>query len=155
MRLITFIIALLLLAGTVDPTQGWLIALTVVAGLAAFRPRFWGALTLKPAIDFRLATFVFAVLLLAGAIEPTKDWLIGLTIVSGIAMVCPKIISIDLFGERERERTKFWYWTTTSPFGRRVMDGGWGDQAQADFDTWSGTPRRPNRPGETFEGEWS
>ena len=155
MRLATFIIALLLLAGTVDPTQGWLIALTVVAGLAAFRPRFWGALSLKPAIDFRLATFVFAVLLLAGAIEPTKDWLIGLTIVSGIAMVCPKIISVDLFGERERERTKFWYWTTTSPFGRRELDGNWGAQAQTEFDEWGRSGRRPWHRGDIAGGDWS
>ena len=141
MRVLSFILALLLLAGAVDPAQGWLIALTVVTGLAAFRPRFWGSLSMKPAIDVRLAAFIFAVLLLAGTIDATRDWLIGLTIVTGVAMVCPKIIAIDLFGERERERTKFWYWTTDSPWGRRVMDGGWGTRAQAEFDNWSSSPR--------------
>ena len=154
MRLASFIIALLLLDGSVDPTRGWLIALTVVTGLAAFRPRFWGALSLRPAIDVRLGAFVFAVLLLAGAIEPTKDWLIGLTVVTGIAMVAPKVISIDLFGERERRRTKFWYWTTDSPFGGRMFERHWGEQAQAEFDGWGGrrrAPRRPDVPGD----DWS
>jgi outer membrane murein-binding lipoprotein Lpp len=143
MRLLAFILALLLLAGTVDPTRGWLIALTVVTGLAAFRPGFRQILSVRPAVDVRLAAFVLAVLLLAGTVDSTRDWLIGLTIVTGVAMVCPKIISVDLFGERER--TRFWYWTTDSPWGRRAMDGGWGTRAQAEFDHWSGSRREPRR----------
>jgi hypothetical protein len=102
MRLLAFIISLLLLAGTVDPTDGWLIALAVVTGIAVFRPRFRDGLSIRPAIDLRLASFVFATLLVAGAIEPTKDWLIGLTFVTGFAMVTPRLIHVDLFGEDER-----------------------------------------------------
>src|SRR5205823_10379967 len=78
MRLVTFIIALLLLAGSVDPTRGWLIALVVVSGLAAIRWRTWAPFSFRPAIDLRLAMFVIAVLLLAGTIDPTRDWLIVL-----------------------------------------------------------------------------
>ncbi len=42
-RLTVFIIALLLLAGAVEPSQGWLIALAVVSGLSLFwwRPFGW------------------------------------------------------------------------------------------------------------------
>lgn len=140
MRLLAFIVALLLLAGTVDPTRGWLIALVVLTGLAAFRPRFWGSLSVRPAIDVRLAAFVFAILLLAGTIEPTRDWLIGLTIVTGVAMVCPKLLCVDLFGERERHRTAVWY------SGRRRSrwfddDDRWGRDAQDEFDEWGGKDR--------------
>jgi hypothetical protein len=90
MRLVTFIIALLLLAGTVDPTRGWLIALVVVSGLAAMRWRSWRPFSLRPAIDLRLAAFVLAVLLLAGTIDATRDWLIALSIVSGLALFMPR-----------------------------------------------------------------
>ncbi|MHB8377864.1 MAG: hypothetical protein ACYDEB_13055 [Dehalococcoidia bacterium] len=101
MRLLTFIIALLLLGGAVDPTRGWLIALAVLSGLAAVRWRSWRPLTLHPAFDVRLATFVLAVLLLAGVIEPTRDWLIALSIASGIAMVMPRMFSLGAGGRRE------------------------------------------------------
>ena len=41
-RLTTFIIALLLLAGAVEPSKGWLIALAVLSGLSLLRGRsFW------------------------------------------------------------------------------------------------------------------
>jgi len=89
MRLFTFIVALLLLAGSIDPTRGWLIALTVVSGLAAFGWRPWRPFTPRPNIDLRIAPFVIAVLLLAGTVEPTRDWLIGLSIAAGMAMVMP------------------------------------------------------------------
>ncbi|MDE3096799.1 MAG: hypothetical protein KGK07_12500 [Chloroflexota bacterium] len=94
MRLLTFIIALLLLGGAVGPTRGWLIALVVLAGLAAVRWRSWRPFSLRPAFDVRLATFVVAVLLLAGVIEPTRGWLIGLSIAAGIAMVMPRLFSV-------------------------------------------------------------
>lgn len=110
MRLIAFIISLLLLAGTVDPTDGWLIALTVVAGIAVFRPRFDDGFALHPAIDMRLAAFIFATLLLAGVIEPMKDWLIGLTVVTGVAMIMPRIIHVDLFGAEPRRKWCDWTW---------------------------------------------
>lgn len=95
MRLLAFIISVMLLAGWVDPTQGWLIALSVVTGLAAVRFRFWSPLHLRPALDFRMAAFVFAVLLLSGTVDATRDWLIATTVVTGIAMVAPRLISLE------------------------------------------------------------
>ena len=94
MRLVTFIIALLLLAGSVDPTRGWLIALVVVSGLAAIRWRTWAPFSFHPAIDLRLATFVIAVLLLAGTIDPTRDWLIVLSVISGLALFTPRMFGM-------------------------------------------------------------
>jgi len=40
-RLSVFIIALLLLAGAVEPSKGWFIALAVLSGLSLVRGRFW------------------------------------------------------------------------------------------------------------------
>ncbi len=86
MRLGGFIIAILLLAGAVDPTRGPLIALTVLSGLAAVRWRPWRPFSAQAAPDARLATFVLAVLLLAGVIDPTRGWLAGLTVAAGLAV---------------------------------------------------------------------
>jgi hypothetical protein len=93
MSVAAFIIALLLLAGTVDPTRGWLIALTVPTGIAALRPRWFMPLMVRPALDARLATFIVAALLLAGAVEPTRDWLIALSALAGIAAFLPWLLS--------------------------------------------------------------
>ena len=60
MRLFAFILALLLLAGSVDPTRGWLITLVVVTGLAAVRPRFWNWFHMRPTNDLRLVSFILA-----------------------------------------------------------------------------------------------
>jgi hypothetical protein len=109
MRLLAFIIALLLLAGTVDPTRGWLIALVVVSGLAFVRPRFGDPLRLRPAFDIRCASFVLAVLLLAGTIDATRDWLIGMAIVSGVAAFMPRLLSIDLSGHSDERRRWSWF----------------------------------------------
>ena len=100
MRLLTFIIALLLLGGAVEPTRGWLIALVVLSGLAAVRWRSWRPFTLRPAFDVRLATFVLAVLLLAGVIGPTRNWLIGLSVAAGIAMAMPRLFSLGPVHDR-------------------------------------------------------
>ena len=111
MRLLAFILALLLLAGTIDPTRGWLITLVVLTGLAAIKPRWWGAFHVWPAIDARLAAFVLAVLLLAGTIDPTRDWLIALSAVTGVAAFMPRIFHVDLFGFNDRaERRRGWEW---------------------------------------------
>jgi len=113
MRLASFIIALLLLAGTVDPTRGWLIALVVVSGLAWLRPRPWDLVDVRPAADVRLAAFVLAVLLLAGTIDPTRDWLIALAAVTGVAAFLPRAFAVDLFGFNQRRRRGFsfdWDW---------------------------------------------
>jgi hypothetical protein len=94
MRILAFILALLLLAGTVDPTRGWLIVLVVLTGIAAFRLRPW-LFGSRPALDVRMASFVLAVLLLAGAIDATRDWLIALAAVTGVAAFMPRLISLD------------------------------------------------------------
>jgi hypothetical protein len=126
MRLFAFIVALLLLGGSIDPTRGWLIALVVVTGIAALRPGFWSPWRLRPRIDLRLASFVIAVLLLAGTVEPTRDWLIGLTVATGLAMVAPRMFSIDLFGAGDDRVWCGW--------------GGWGRhewRSKARHDSWS------------------
>jgi hypothetical protein len=120
MRLFTFIIALLLLGGSIEPTRGWLIALTVVSGLAAFGWRSRRPYTLHPSIDLRIAPFVIAVLLLAGTVEPTRDWLIGLSIAAGVALVMPRMWHFETdhwerefaFGHRHgrRWRTRWSGW---------------------------------------------
>lgn len=95
MRLLAFVLALLLLAGEVDPTRGWLIALVVLTGITAFRIRPWRGLSLRAALDVRMASFALAVLLLAGVIDPAKDWLIVLSAVPGVAMLWPRLVSLD------------------------------------------------------------
>ena len=93
MRLATFIIALLLLAGSVDPTKGWLIALVVFAALAVARPFRRGLLDLRPNLEIaRVATLTLAALLLAGTIDPTRDWLIALTAVAGVSAFMPGLL---------------------------------------------------------------
>jgi hypothetical protein len=142
MRLFAFILALLLLAGSVDPTRGWLITLVVVTGLAAMRPRFWNWLHVRPSNDLSLASFVLAILLLAGVVDPTRDWLIALTVVTGLAMTTPRF-GIDLFGfnrhdhdeHRWRWRRRAGRWTSWADddwerrMDRRRMQhtDGWGD----------------------------
>ncbi len=116
MRLFAFIVALLLLAGSIDPTRGWLIALVVVTGLSALRPRFWNWFDVRPAMDLRLASFVLAVLLLAGTVEPTREWLIALSVVTGLAMVMPGAFGLGWSGA--------------------CRDGGW--RWQRHLDRWSG-----------------
>jgi hypothetical protein len=100
-------------------------------------------------VDVRLAAFVMAVLLLAGTIEATRDWLIGLTIVTGVAMVAPKLISIDLFGEGDRDWDRSWRWSARPYWPdrwerRRRRPSDWGREAQRDFDNW-GSPRSATR----------
>jgi hypothetical protein len=112
MRLLAFVIALLLLAGNIDPTRGWLITLVVLTGLAAVRPRFWTPWDVRPRIDARLAAFVLAVLLLAGTADPTRDWLIALSAVTGVAAFMPRAFALDriLGHEPYRRRHRRWRW---------------------------------------------
>jgi hypothetical protein len=109
MRLLAFVLALLLLAGTVDPTQGWLITLVVLTGIAAFRLRPWYGFIPRPALDVRMASFVLAVLLLAGTIDATKDWLIVLSAVTGVAAFMPGILSLDR-RDRDDRRSEWERW---------------------------------------------
>lgn len=96
MRWIAFLLSLLLLAGTVDPARGWLIALVVLTGIATVRPSFSGAL--RVAFDVRLAAFAVCVLLLAGAIDPTRGWLIVLAAATGFAAFMPRMFHADAPG---------------------------------------------------------
>lgn len=105
--LIAFIIALLLLAGSVEPTQGWLIALVVVTGAAAMRLRPWAPLRLRPALDLRMVAFVLSVLLLAGTVDATRDWLIGLSIATGLATFAPRLISLDGHDRHDRHARRW------------------------------------------------
>jgi hypothetical protein len=95
MRLAAFIISIMLLAGWVDPTTGWLIALTVLTALAALRVSVFHPLMLRPALDFRLGAFVLSAMLLAGAVDANRDWLIVLTTITGIAWIWPRLISLE------------------------------------------------------------
>ena len=142
MRLAAFVLALLLLAGTVDPTRGWLITLVVLTGLAAIRPRFWNWFDVRPAVDLRLASFVLAVLLLAGTVDPTRDWLIALAAVTGAAMCMPRIIAFDLFG-RDHARRRSWRW-------ERRFDRS-GERADRDWTRWE---RRMDRRGMRHTDGW-
>jgi hypothetical protein len=117
MRILAFVLALLLLDGTVDPTQGWLITLVVLTGIAAFRLfRPWSGVMLRPALDVRMASFVLAVLLLAGSVDATKDWLIALSAVTGVAAFMPHIVSLD-------RQPDHWRWMRIR--GRRRYGRGW------------------------------
>ncbi|HYM16140.1 MAG TPA: hypothetical protein VEZ14_11320 [Dehalococcoidia bacterium] len=112
MRLFAFIVALLLLAGGLDPTRGHLILLVVITGLAWVRIRPWRLFRLRPEIDLRLAAFVLAVLLLAGTIDPTRGWLIALSVVTGLSIFMPRMFMLDPFGfdRRHRLHRRAWRW---------------------------------------------
>ncbi|HXK33099.1 MAG TPA: hypothetical protein VNM91_03685 [Dehalococcoidia bacterium] len=106
MRIAAVIVALLLLAGGVDATRGWLIALTVLTGLGMLRLRPWRPLAFTPHVDVRMASFVLASLLLAGTVEANRDWLIVMAAVTGVAAFCPRIVALDRFGQRDRGRRR-------------------------------------------------
>jgi len=95
MRILAFVLALLLLAGTVDPTRGWLITLVVLTGLSAFGLSHMWRLIPEPRLDVRMVSFVLAVLLLAGTVDADKDWLIALSAVTGVAAFMPDVLSLD------------------------------------------------------------
>lgn len=133
MRILAFGLALLLLAGTVDPTRGWLITLVVLTGLAAFRPSFGQPLEFRPKLDMRLGAFVLAVLLLAGTVDANRDWLIALAAVTGVAAFMPGIISLG--GSRHRDRWE-WEWSWSEP------------------KEWRRRGRAPHRRADTWGDDW-
>jgi hypothetical protein len=53
---------------------------------------------------FRLAVFIIALLLLAGTVEPTKDWLIALAVLSGLTLVWSGPFSFFRWGWRSRRK---------------------------------------------------
>ena len=119
-----FIIALLLLGGTVDPSRGWLIALVVITGVAAFGIRSLDLTRMRPHVDLRLGAFVLSALLLAGAVDANKDWLIALSIVTGMAAVMPGVLSLD-GGRHDRSRWHMGH--RRSRRQRRWEAAPWGD----------------------------
>lgn len=153
MRLFAFVVALLLLAGSIDPTRGWLIALVVVTGVSALRPRFWNWLRVRPAIDLRLASFLLAVLLLAGTIDPARDWLIVLSVVTGLAMMAPRMFGMDLLGiDCDDRRT--WRWQRR--MDRRSARAERAAHADEDWTNWERRmDRRHARHADGWGDEWS
>lgn len=143
MSIAAFIIALVLLGGGLDPTRGWLIALVALTGLAAMRWRFWAPWALRPALDLRLAAFVLAVLLLAGTIDATRDWLIGLSVATGLAAFMPRILSLegDYDGrgwhDRHRRGPRSWRRERQWRSDRRRRRRDRRDEAFWDWEAWS------------------
>lgn len=148
MRLFAFILALLLLAGSVDPSRGWLITLVVVTGLVAVRPRPWNWLHVRPAMDLRIVSLVLAVLLLAGTVDPTRAWLIALTVVTGLAMMMPRF-GIDLFRfNDDHDEHRGWRW-------QRHMEG-WSARSDRDWSRWERRmDRRRMRHTDGWGDDWS
>ena len=133
MRIAAFILALLLLSGDVDPTRGWLIALVVMTGLAVTRLHHGNIWRFRPVVDARVAGFVIAILLLAGAVDPTRSWLIGLTVATGIALVSPRLGAVDPLGLGGWERDRHMSWDRWE----RRMDRHWRRHAERFGDDWS------------------
>ncbi len=95
MRPTIFVMALLLLAGWLDPSRLWLTYMVVLAGIDAFRLTPWAPVRLRPRLNLRMGPFLLSVLLLAGVVDPVKDWLIVLTAVTGVALFMPGLVSFD------------------------------------------------------------
>jgi hypothetical protein len=142
MRLFAFILALLLLGGSMDPTRNHLILLTVITGIAWMRIRPWNLFQPRPEIDLRFAGFLIAVLLLAGTIDPTKGWLIALTVVTGLSIFMPRLFAIDPLGFNDRGHGRWhrsWHWD---------WDWDWpesGDEDEGTDRRWRRWERRMNR----------
>jgi hypothetical protein len=92
---------------------------------------------------------VLAVLLLAGGIDPTRDWLIVLSVVTGLAMVAPRFC-VDLFGfdRGDRDDDRAWRWQ------RRM--GRWSERADRDWAKWERRmDRRRMRRTDGWGDDWS
>jgi hypothetical protein len=88
----SFIIALLLTVDAMEPTGPWLVALAVLTGLDALRPRWSWSFSLNELFFAgRLAAFVIALLLAAGGLDPAdEEWLVALTVLTGILAFVPR-----------------------------------------------------------------
>lgn len=117
--LAAFIIALLLAIGTMAPTGPWLVAVTVLVGVASLRPRWFrrDALAQAPFV-IGLTAFIIALLLTTEAIERTDAWLVTLAVFTGLLTFLPR--PPPKAGWRFRRRLRAW------------MGPGWDD----DGDTW-------------------
>jgi hypothetical protein len=148
MRIAAFVIALCLLGGAIDPERGWLIALVVLTGVSALRPRFWNWFDWRPAFDLRRAAFVIAVLLLAGAFDPTRGWLIALSVVTGLSAFSFGGFGIDLFGFNRGYSSRSRGWTTTAEGWAHGRD----DRAWA---RWERRMDRRARRAQRWGDDWS
>jgi hypothetical protein len=114
MRLVAFILSFLLLGGAIDAETSSLVVLAIVAGAAAFRLYPWRLFVPRPVLDVRMASFVLALLLAAGAVDATKDWLIAMSAVSGVAAFFPGIVSLEEEGRRGARHGRWghnkWRW---------------------------------------------
>ncbi len=90
--LAAFIIALLLAVEALEPTGAWLVTITVLAGIEAFRPRRSLARLFRggwPEL-IALSAFVIALLLTIGTIDTIDSWLIALAVLTGIQAFRPR-----------------------------------------------------------------
>jgi hypothetical protein len=109
--MLAFVLSLLLLGGAVDADAGWLVALAAVSGIAAFRLYPWRFFVPRPVLDVRMASFVLALVLAAGAVDATKEWLIAMSAVSGVAAFMPRLVSLEDRGRRRGHRGgRDWRW---------------------------------------------
>jgi hypothetical protein len=155
MRIAAFVIALCLLGGAIDPERGWLIALVVLTGVSALRPRFWNWFDWRPAIDLRLAAFVLAVLLLAGAFDPTRGWLIALSVVTGLAAFSFGGFGIDLFGFNRRCRDRSQDWAASQRAWADERRAWADDHTERAWARWERRMDRRARRAQRWGDDWS
>jgi len=110
MRPTIFALALLLLAGWLDPSRLWLTYMIVLTGIDAFRITPWAPLRLRPRLNLRMGSFALSVLLLAGIVDPTRAWMIALTAITGAAMLMPGLVSLDEPQSRRHTRRRHIDW---------------------------------------------
>jgi hypothetical protein len=86
-RITLFIIALLLVVDAIQPSSAWLVTLTVLSGIEAFRFRhwFWGVPAVLP-----MTVFVISLLLAVEAVDVTDGWLVALAVLTGLDMLRPR-----------------------------------------------------------------
>ena len=107
---------------------------------------------MRPAIDLRLASFLLAVLLLAGTIDPTRDWLIVLSVVTGLAMMAPRMFGIDVFGHDHDRRAWRWQRRIHRRWARMYRS----DRSDDDWANWERRmDRRRARHADGWGDEWS
>ncbi len=87
-----FIIALLLAIDAIEPSGPWLVALAVLTGLSALRPRRIARVWLGGELFFMvaLAAFIISVLLAISALEWTDTWFVTLTALTGLLAFVPR-----------------------------------------------------------------
>jgi hypothetical protein len=112
-----FIISLLLAVEAIEPSASWLVTVTVLTGIEAFRPRWWLS-NLFDGLWFGvgLAAFIIALLLTTGTLDSADEgWLIALTVLTGVMTFV-------------RRPTRWWRWQSRYWWGSRAWAGdGWSE----------------------------